>query len=345
MQPWSPRLIQKESPICCEFTLVHKQGSGRVPRFPWVALMLIGSVLLGFSLVVGYFVMTDAPRTVVLASQQAPPPVPPILPPSTVENLRPKRHIPSAPRRHSATPSDSAATDLTGDVAPTGNLPGWSLVYSQNFTGNSLPNGWGAYSGEPGGDSFGYWDPDNVTVSNGELHFGVTPNDDPMRSNTYSTGGVAFSGEAQTYGMYLVRMKGDYEPVLEISNIALLWPADNSWPPEIDFYEDGGGTRDSFKANLHPGADGDDCCIIHQPTSANGAAWHTYGVAWTPETITYTIDGKPWASVSRQDIAAPGEWPSTNMYLALQSQNLGPAQPAGRIETMTVEWVAEYARG
>jgi beta-glucanase (GH16 family) len=238
----------------------------------------------------------------------------------------------------------SSATDLSGGVAPTGNLPGWRLVYSQNFTGHSLPAGWGAYSGEPGGDPYGYWNPANVTVGNGGLHFGMKPNNDPLRSGAYSTGGVAFTGHPLTYGMYLVRMKGDYEPGLKISDIALLWPHGNAWPPEIDFYEDSGGTRSSFIATVHPGPNGDDCCTVIRYQRIDSTKWHTYGVAWTSTTIIYTIDGHPWGrAIKKGDISSPGKWPSINMDLALQSQNLGPAQPARPIETMTVKWVAEYA--
>jgi beta-glucanase (GH16 family) len=238
----------------------------------------------------------------------------------------------------------SSASGLSAGVAPTGNIPGWRLVYRQNFTGNRLPAGWDAYSGEPGGDPYGYWNPANVTVSNGEMHFGTKPNNDPNRNRTYSTGGVAFSGHAQTYGMYLVRMKGDYEPGLRISDIALLWPQGNAWPPEIDFFEDSGGTRSSFIATLHPGPSGNDCCRVIKYRRIDGTKWHTYGVAWTPTTITYTVDGHLWGkAIHRRDISSPGKWPSINMILALQSQNLGPAQPARPIETMTVKWVAEYA--
>ena len=121
--------------------------------------------------------------------------------------------------------SRSVLSGPSGVPVPTGNLPGWQLTYSQDFSGTSLPPGWGTYSGEPGGDSYGYWDPADVSVSNGELHLSTTPNDDPQSSNTASTGGASFYGNPQTYGMYLVRMKGDYEPGLQISDIALLWPA------------------------------------------------------------------------------------------------------------------------
>jgi glycosyl hydrolase family 16 len=232
----------------------------------------------------------------------------------------------------------------SGVPVPTGNLPGWQLTYSQDFSGTSLPPGWGAYSGEPGGDPYGYWDSANVSVSNGELHLSTTPNDDPQSSNTASTGGVAFSGNPQEYGMYLVRMRGDYEPGLQISDIALLWPADgNSWPPEMDFFEDEGGSRSGFTASLHPGPDGDDCCVVRNTLANAATQWHTYGIIWTPTSITYTIDGRAWGVVQSSQVSGPGEWPSIPMNLDLQSQNLGPAQPNGSIETMTVAWVAEYA--
>jgi beta-glucanase (GH16 family) len=218
---------------------------------------------------------------------------------------------------------------------PTGNIPGWHLTYSTDFNGNSLPDGWGAYSGQPGGDPNGNWDPGNVSVSNGELH---------LSADSSSTGGVGFSGNPQTYGMYLVRMKGDYEPNLEISNIALLWPADGgTWPPEIDFYEDGGGSRGGYTASLHPGPDGNDCCVIRNNISTTGAEWHTYGVIWTPDSITYTIDGRQWAVVQASQVSGAGQWPDIPMNLDLQSQNLGSDQPDGSIETMTVAWVVEYA--
>jgi beta-glucanase (GH16 family) len=253
---------------------------------------------------------------------------------------RPSFDVPAIHHAHRAMPSaktghQPAVSDPSGPAMPAGDVPGWHLTYSTHFNGDSLPNGWGAYSGQPGGDPNGNWDPGNATVSNGELH---------LTADSSSTGGVGFSGNPQTYGMYLVRMKGDYEPNLEISNIALLWPADGStWPPEIDFYEDGGGGRDGFTASLHPGANGDDCCVIRNNISTTGAQWHTYGIIWTPTSITYTIDGRQWAVVQASQVSSPGQWPDIPMNLDLQSQNLGTDQPGGTIETMTVAWVVEYA--
>jgi Glycosyl hydrolases family 16 len=262
----------------------------------------------------------------------------------------PPRHHPkpSASSRHhavvkatasaSASPSGAdtqASTGYDGSSPPI-SVPGWTLTYSTTFPGNSLPSGWDAYSGEPGGDPYGNWEPSNVSVSDGELHLMATPS---------AQGGVAYYGNPQTYGMYLVRMKGDYEPGLSINNLAILWPTQQGvWPPEVDFYQDLGGSRQSFSASLHAGPDGDGgCCVIASPAQdSNGTAWHTYGVEWTPSAITYTIDGQVWATVSRNSLNSPAQWPTIPMNLTLQSQNQASSQPNGTIETMTVAWVAEY---
>jgi Glycosyl hydrolases family 16 len=267
---------------------------------------------------------------------------------SASPSSRPYTAKPSAPHRHHVAvkpaPSASASPVRTGGGASSGgdgtsppSVPGWQLTYSTDFPGNSLPSGWTAYNGEPGGDPDGNWDSSNATVSGGALHLLATPS---------AQAGVQFYGNPQTYGMYLVRMKGDYEPGLSINNLAILWPATQGvWPPEVDFYQDLGGTRQSFSASLHAGPDGNgDCCVIASPTQdSNGTAWHTYGVQWTPDAMTYTIDGRVWASVSRSSLSPPAQWPDIPMILTLQSQNQDSAQPSGTIETMTVAWVAEYS--
>ena len=247
-------------------------------------------------------------------------------------------------RSNHVTTRNNLTPDPSGVQMPTGNIPGWNLVYSQNFNGTGLPPDWRAYSGQPGGDPYGYWNPANAAVSGGELHFRTTANNDPARSNTYSTGGVDFYGNPQAYGMYLVRLKGDYEPGLKISDIALLWPSDYTvWPPEIDFFEDSGGIRNAFRASLLSGPYGDNCCIIPEALGNDATQWHTYGIEWTSTAISYTIDGHQWGSViHKSQLRSPAQWPDIDMNLDLQSQNLGPAQPTRPIETMTVDWVVEY---
>jgi beta-glucanase (GH16 family) len=225
---------------------------------------------------------------------------------------------------------------------PTGNLPGWRLTYAQDFNGSSLPSGWTAYSGEPGGDSNGWWNPANLTVSGGYLHFNGRYDATVGR---YSTAGVNFGGNDRTYGMYLVRMKGNYDPGVAISDIALLWPAGNAWPPEIDFFEDSGGSRASMDATLHPGPDGNDCCQVGHSLALNATQWHTVGVQWTPTTISYLVDGRVWATVTVAQLPSGAHWPAQLMSLDLQAQNLDSNYPPGPTENMTVDWVVEYTAG
>jgi len=68
--------------------------------------------------------------------------------------------------------------------------------------------------------------------------------------------------------------------------------------------------------------------------------WHTWGVVWTPSSITYTVDGTVWATVTNS-----ADIPDTPMYLSLQSQTwcasdwACPTSP----QSMQVDWVAEYS--
>ena len=64
-----------------------------------------------------------------------------------------------------------------------------------------------------------------------------------------------------------------------IAHAILLWPADNSWPPEVDFSEDNGGNNDKLPATMHYGASNTQ---IHRYVAVNLTKWHTLGVEWTP---------------------------------------------------------------
>ena len=314
-------------------------------RYGRPALVLATAVLSAVAVVVALNA-ESAPRTtgskLGADSAQASPTV--NIPSAVHTSAAPRKRVAKKAKAKPRTSSGSGSESVSGAAMPTGNLPGWNLAYTTDFNGDSLPAGWGTYTGEPGGDQYGYWDPQNVSVSDGELHLRTTPDSDPDQSGAATSGGVAFYGEPHTYGMYLVRMKGDYEPGLKMSDIALLWPADNgTWPPEIDFFEDNGGARSGYTASVHPGPNGDDCCFIQKTISNNATEWHTYGVTWTANSLTYTIDGRVWGVVTSSQLTGAASWPDIPMNLDLQSQNLGSAQP-GSTETMTVAWVAEYVQ-
>ena len=253
----------------------------------------------------------------------------------------------------SATPSTTPSppplpppvtTPLTGGgpsgmAMPTGDIPGWHPVFSDDFTGTALGPGWGAYSGQPGGDPGGWWDPSHVVVHDGMLDLQTYQD----ASGRWVSGGVSSaSALQQRYGKYLVRVRAD--KAVGVSAIALLWPSDNSWPPEIDFFEDGGGNRSKTTATLHCGGNANDACQVQADAFADFSQWHTIGVEWSPGLLTYTLDGKVWATMTSGVPAIPME-----MDLQTQAGTCGDAYaPCPDASTpahvnMQVDWVVAYA--
>ncbi|HLI56939.1 MAG TPA: hypothetical protein VKY26_07865, partial [Actinomycetota bacterium] len=74
-------------------------------------------------------------------------------PPSPSPSPSP-RPSPSPTTAPSPAPNPSPTfNDPSGVPMPTGNLPGWTMALSDDFTGNYVnENKWGPYSGQPNGD-------------------------------------------------------------------------------------------------------------------------------------------------------------------------------------------------
>jgi beta-glucanase (GH16 family) len=134
-----------------------------------------------------------------------------------------------------------------------------------------------------------------------------------------------------TYGAYFVRSRVTGPGP---SQVELLWPT-QGWPPEIDFNETGGTTGGS-SATLHFDSNNDQ---DQRTVTMNMTQWHTWGVIWTPTSVTYTVDGHAWGSVH---VAA--EISDVPMTLDLTQQTwctsnwACPTAP----QSMEVDWVAEY---
>jgi beta-glucanase (GH16 family) len=192
---------------------------------------------------------------------------------------------------------------------PVGDLPGWHQVLADDFTEPQLdPAVWQTYWGQPGGDPGGWFDPSHIYLSNGALV--LSAYQDPADGGKWATGGVSSSpGLSQTYGKYEVRFR--FDAGAGIAHAILLWPTDNSWPPEIDFSEDNGSDRQTDYATLHYGTNN---TMIGRQVAVDLTQWHTLGVEWTPGHLVYTIDGQVWATVADVNV------PSTPMALDIQTQ-------------------------
>jgi beta-glucanase (GH16 family) len=240
--------------------------------------------------------------------------------------------------------SDSArAVGTPAGPAMPGRLPGWQRVLAEGFDGSRLNRRvWTPYSGQPGGDPGGWWEPSHVTVGGGHLNLETFR--DPRVSNRWVSGGVSSArGLEQRYGKYLVRFRMD--AAKGVAGVLLLWPQAPHWPPEIDFAETGGERADrrDVSATLHY-APGDQ--TIARSVRGDFTKWHVMGVEWTPTRVVYTLDGRPWASVRSSHV------PKERMELDVQAQagTCGDAfAPCPDATTpahvdLQVDWVVAYAR-
>ena len=219
-------------------------------------------------------------------------------------------------------------------MAPPGanDFAGYTQTYVQDFTGSSLPSGWFAYGGNPGGDPGAQWALNHVTVGGGLLSLNTYQ--DPAYNNEWVTGGLCQCGASQTYGAYFVRSRVTGPGP---TSVELLWPT-VTWPPEIDFNETDGTTTHSFATTIWSVNGSNQKLQVNQ--NFDMTQWHTWGVIWTPTSLKYTIDGRVWGTVTN-----PAGIPSAAMTLDIQQQTwcssswACPTAPA----SMLVDWVAEYS--
>ena len=221
-------------------------------------------------------------------------------------------------------------------MAPPGSnaFAGYSLAYSNDFGGSTLPKGWYAYSGKPGGDPGAQWGSAHVVVSNGLLQLNTWQ--DPAYNNEWVTGGLCQCGLSRTYGAYFIRSRVTGPGP---TNVELLWPSAPVWPPEIDFNETNGSSSGTSATNIWD-LTGSNRSQQQSFVSVDMTQWHTWGVVWTPTSITYTVDGREWGKFTN-----PADIPNQAMTLDLQQQTWcasGWACPTTP-QSMQIDWVAEYA--
>jgi len=239
--------------------------------------------------------------------------------------------IPRAAQRVSypvgiANPSEPSGFAPPGRTA----VAGFTLSYVSDFLGRSVPLGWDVFTGIPGGDPGGQFGRKHVVVSGGMLQLNVFR--DYQYGGRWVTAGLCNCGHVQVYGAYFVRSRLTGSGPNEVQ---LLWPENNTWPPEIDFNETGGGVSSS-SSTLHYGKSNK---IIRLTVNATMTEWHTWGVVWSPTAISYLLDGRVWASIN-----SPAKMPHIPMRLDLENRVMcviGRQCPTSPV-SMLVDWVAEY---
>jgi len=188
---------------------------------------------------------------------------------------------------------------LPGGLAAPDN---WRTVYSDQFD-SSLDDNWWRYSG-PSTASKAAFDPQNVSIRDGCLI--LTSRKSP---NADWAGAGVGSRTSLTYGRWIVRARIDRGAGTTL--VALLWPENNSAPPEIDFAEDNGGDRSMISWSLHSSGEQDQ---LHREIPIDIQDFHTYSVEWTPGLLQFRVDGQLWGTVKGNRV------PDQPMWLALQTE-------------------------
>jgi hypothetical protein len=107
------------------------------------------------------------------------------------------------------------------------------------------------------------------------------------------------------------------------------------WPPEIDFNETRQSDGNTIATLHYTSAD----LQIYRSLNIDLAQWHTWGVVWTPTSLTYTVDGQAWGIID-----SASEIPDQPMHLDITQQtwcSSGFACPTAP-ESTQVDWVEEY---
>ncbi|MFJ7625644.1 discoidin domain-containing protein [Streptomyces sp. NPDC097595] len=234
----------------------------------------------------------------------------------------------------------------------------YTTTFFDDFTGSGLDRDkWrvvrtGTEMGPVNGESQAYVDSaDNIRTENGSLVLqskyckGCTQT--PAGTFDFTSGRIDTNTKFDfTYGKVSARMKlpvGDgFWPAFwmlgsDVDNPDVSWPGSG----ETDIMENI-GYGDWTSSALHgPGysADGN---IGKQQTYANGGRadqWHTYGVEWTPEGMTFTVDDRVVQTTSRSKLESTrGKWVFDKNQYVILNLALGGAYPAGWNKVTSPYW-------
>jgi beta-glucanase (GH16 family) len=175
---------------------------------------------------------------------------------------------------------------------------GWgSPTFDTEFTGTSVDTSKWTVEGPRAPNNSQEYDcyaPQNVSEGGGSLSLALTANTCTIHSRSWpDTGAQMDTSDAfnQTYGYYEARV---YFPGTGgvVANWGGFWLTNNNWPKngEIDIVEDFHDSVDShYEYALQHTAN---WVSVGAQAQGNWTGWHTYGVDWEPNSITYYYDGK-----------------------------------------------------
>ena len=183
--------------------------------------------------------------------------------------------------------------------------------------------------------------------SNGVLSMAIKPTPGDVKpsdvgSKPFLSGQLTTQASfSQTYGYF--EMNAKLGGGGGVNSAFWLLPEDGSWPPELDVEEVLGSSPTTLVNTAHSQAGGSHTANPHWfdiPDASTG--FHTYGLDWEPDKLTWYFDGK---QVAQENTPADMNKP---MYMLLSDMtgtlSSWIGQPASGTSTaMQVNWVHAYA--
>jgi hypothetical protein len=239
----------------------------------------------------------------------------------------------------------------------------WTQVFYDGFNDGVLNTAgkWPiVYGGSQYWNKAFWWDRRDVVETNNELVVSAA-----ILNGKWTAGGTTTmrwdlsrnDGFDFQYGR--VEMRAAIDAGKGTGPAMLLWPFDNTWPPEIDLVETPDGQRRSeWFTNHWPGPNGEDNyhsieikSVDSTPFDAlgtpyNGKTWHTYTLDWMPQKLIYYIDGvKLYETPPGEPVAAMPMSLALQMFVAAKNDSWyggGPDRTTPKKVDLHVDYVKVY---
>ena len=186
---------------------------------------------------------------------------------------------------------------------------------------------------------------DPFSISNGVLSITASP---LTASQSAVLGGYSWSSGLITTKQSFSMEYGYFEARVKMPAGQGLWPAfwllpsNNTWPPELDIFEQLGKDPNTIYMTSHFNTTTVVNGQVQNKLNIDTTQWHTYGVDWEKDYITYYVDG---VAVAKQPTPADM---NTEMYMLLNMTVGGSWGGAPNATTptnaqMQIDYVHAYA--
>jgi hypothetical protein len=222
---------------------------------------------------------------------------------------------------------------------PTGNTGNWTQIFAEDFTTDVARGGfadaygdrWSGYDGFTESAGNARYNDDIISVDNGVMDMYVHYQNG-QRQAAAPIPLIDGQWGGTTYGRYSIRYRSDY--VEGFKQSFMLWPDNDNWNDgEINFPEGGLG-QEIYGFNHCIGNAASNCFWVKH--TENTTDWHTATVEWTPNSISYILDGQTLGTTYDNIPRVP-----MHLILQLQGDNWYGTDTTGT-GSVEVDWVTLY---